>query len=120
MESPFTKENYTAESPTLGKKIKFNKDEIFNEFQRIADEAGGTRWSVGQSLYYQSPLFCDIGKFVDKDSQDMIGEYTVCKQFHVPAASTLDEMEWDRFQGFQVIEEEMISCQKREMELKRG
>ena len=50
----------------------------------------------------------------------MIGEYTVCKQFHVPAASTLDEMEWERFNGFQVIEDEMISCQKREMELKRG
>jgi hypothetical protein len=50
----------------------------------------------------------------------MISEYTVCKQFNVPAAKSLDEMEWNRFQGFQFIEEEINACHKRDMELKRG
>lgn len=102
------------------KRIMFNYGECINEFERIAVETAGKKWSVGQSLYYQSPLFCNLARFIDKDSQDMISEYTVCKQFHVPAAKSLDEMEWERFRGFQIIEEEINACQKRESELKHG
>jgi len=110
---------YITASPTLNKKIKYNEDEVWNEFERIGEEAERSKWTAGQSLFYQIPLFANAEIFLDEEYQNYIREYMMVKRFNIPAAPSLDEADWHRMKYFEFIEEEMNACMKRDQEKKK-
>ena len=92
---------------------------MWNEFERIGIEAEQSKWSAGQSLFYQIPLFANAELFLDESSQDYIREFMMCKRFNIPAATSLDEADWHRMKYFEFIDEEMNACMKRDQEKKK-
>ena len=92
---------------------------MWNEFERIGEEAERSKWSAGQSLFYQIPLFANAELFLDEEYQNYIREYMMCKRFNIPAAPSLDEADWHRIRYFEFIEEEMNACAKRDQEKKK-
>jgi len=117
--SRFVSFPYCASSPTLFKKITYDVNEVWKEFERIGEEAERTKWTVGQSMFYQLPLCTNIELFLDDKFQTYIREYIMVKRFNVPAAKSLDEIEWHRMRYFEFIEEEMNACAKRDQEKKK-
>lgn len=111
---------YKATSPTLKTNIVWNETEIWNEFDRICEEAEDSKWSVGQSLYYQIPLFAKLDLFMDDEFQEYIREYMMVKKFNIPIAKSLDEVEWPRYKYFEFIDEEINACMKRQKKLKES
>jgi len=117
--SAFVSFPYRVSSPTLYKKITYTIDEVWKEFERIGEEAEQSKWSVGQSMFYQLPLCADMELFLDEEFQNYIREYIMVKRFNVPAARSLDEADWHRMKYFEFIEDEMNACAKRDQEKKK-
>ena len=105
---------YTAESPTLRKRLLYDDAELDREFIRIGEEAEETKWSVGQSLYYQIPLFGAMARWMDRDFQEMIKEWNIMKQFNIPPARCIDDCDAERLDAYNIISEEIVNCQKKE------
>ena len=64
-----------AKSPTLYKQIKYNEKEIWKEVDRVVAEDKKRKFSPGQNLYYNIPLFANPQYFLDQESQMYINEY---------------------------------------------
>tara|TARA_Y100000310_G_scaffold84909_2_gene81774 strand:- start:3130 stop:3519 length:390 start_codon:yes stop_codon:yes gene_type:complete len=107
---------YKATSPTLFKKILFDYNEVWKEFNRIGEEAERSKWTVGQSMFYQLPLCANMELFLDDTYQDYIREYIMVQKFNIPAAKSLEEAEWHRIKYFEFIEDELNACHKRDAE----
>ena len=106
----FSAIKYEATSPTLGKRIWFNgKKDVQKEVDRIIDEGIGKGFSIGQSLYYSVPFFCNARLFAKPLYADLI-----------PLAKTLDEAPVIRTRYFNIIRQELLNCQKRQMEMNNG
>ena len=102
--------SYTAKSPTLYKEVEYTEEESWNEVERIVDEAKGSRWTVGQSLWFQVPLFSNPKFFWRDEYDELIREYTVMESFNLPLASSLDEARASRISDFEVIKRELTAA----------
>ena len=117
----FSAIKYEATSPTLGKRIWFNgKKDVQKEVDRIIDEGIGKGFSIGQSLYYSVPFFCNARLFAKPLYADLLEEYQIVQDFKIPLAKTLDETPVIRTRYFNIIRQELLNCQKRQMEMNNG
>ena len=101
-----------AKSPTLYKKIKYDQNEIWKEVDRVVAEDKKRKFSLGQNLYYNIPLFANPQYFLDQESQMYINEYITAKR--------LDDMTYDRSVILSVINEELEACEMRKREMNNG
>ena len=87
---------------------------------RVVAEDKKRRFSPGQNLYYNIPLFANPQYFLDQESQMYINEYITAKRLNIPPASSLDDMTYDRSVILSVINEELTACEIRKRELDNG
>ena len=80
---------YEAQSPTTREVIEWNETEVWEEIERIVSEK--TKYSIGQNLFYQIPLFANPIMFLDSECQEMIKDYHYCKDYNIPIARSIDE-----------------------------
>ena len=107
---------YTAESPTLRKKITFTEEELWNEIDRVIKENTDFKCTPGQSLWYNLSLCANMDHFFDTEMNFLIQEYNMSKQFNIPPARSTDEMDYNKMVVFSAIDEEVMACQKRKQE----
>ena len=99
---------YKSQSPTLYKPIEYKTDkDILDEINRILDEKGTQKYGVGQSLYYQMPLFCDPFFIIPEWCWAMIDDYQTVKNFNIPLANNLDDVNMWTLDCFKVIQDEI-------------
>jgi|TARA_Y100000310_G_scaffold291677_1_gene319789 hypothetical protein len=111
---------YTAQSPSLFKAIKYDDEERWNEVERLAKEVVGTKFSVGQQLYYQVHYFANP-RFLWKPDYDLlIEEFQLMEAFNIPLARSLNEAPAQKLRDFSVIKREVASLQQYYMEKNRG
>lgn len=78
------------------------------------------KFSPGQNLYYNIPLFANPQYFLDQESQMYINEYITAKRLNIPLATSLDDMTYDRSVILSVINEELEACEMRKREMNNG
>tara|TARA_R110001592_G_scaffold238462_1_gene498180 strand:- start:271 stop:660 length:390 start_codon:yes stop_codon:yes gene_type:complete len=101
---------YQATSPTLRKVITYDKDEIWNEVDRIIIEGQQGNFTIGTNLFHNLLLCCSSHHFLDVETQMMIEEYTAMKRFNIPLSSNLDDTDYHRYVIFSSIDEEYNAC----------
>ena len=87
---------------------------------RVVAEDKKRRFSPGQNLYYNIPLFANPQYFIDQDSQMYINEYITAKRLNIPLASSLDDMGYNRSVILSAINEELTACEIRKREMNNG
>ena len=113
--------NYEATSPTLGKRIWFKgKRDVEKEIKRIIEEGAEKEFSAGQSLYYSIPFFCNAMLFAKSFYNELLEEYQITQDYNIPLAKTLDEVPVIRSRYFNIIRQELLNCQKRQMDMNNG
>jgi hypothetical protein len=98
---------YTAQSPTLFKRMEFkNKKDVYDEIYRVLYEPATQKYGIGQSLYYQLPLFCNPDEYIDEWCYEMIQDYHLVNHYNVPMSDSLENVDAFRLDCFTVIEDE--------------
>ena len=111
---PYKSLPYTSQSPTLYKSVKYETiDDLLEEIDRILVEPQTIKFGVGQSLFYQIPLFADPNLLIPEWCWDMLEDYNLVKKFNV-SLGTLDELPAWRTDCFALIENEIMNCTKHE------
>jgi hypothetical protein len=82
--------------------------------------AENNKFSPGQNLFYNIPLFANPQYFLNEESQMYINEYIIAKRLNIPPASSLDEMDYQRSVILSVINEEITACENRKREISNG
>ena len=111
---------YTAQSPSLFREVEYNDEERWNEIERLAQEVEGTKFTVGQQLYYQVHYFANPRFLWDKEYDRLIEEFYVMQQMNIPFATSLDRAPSQRLRDFVTIKEEVAALQKHQMEKNSG
>ncbi len=88
--------------------------------ERLAQEADGTKFSVGQQLYYQIHFFANPRFLWDREYDQLIEEYYMMESMNIPIARSLDEAPAQKLRDFSLIKQEALSLQKHYMEKQRG
>ena len=107
---------YTAQSPSLFTEIEYDEKERWDEVERLAKEASGTKFSIGQQLYYQVHFFANPKFLFDSEYEQLIEEYYIMESFNIPFAKSLDEAPARKLRDFQIIKAEVMALQKHYME----
>jgi len=111
---------YTAQSPSLFKTIEYDDGERWNEVERLAQEANGTKFTVGQQLYYQIHFFANPRFLWEQEYERLIEEYQIMESMNIPFAKSLDEAPAQKLRDFNIIKTEVFALQKHLMEKQRG
>jgi|TARA_B100000073_G_scaffold339533_1_gene338077 hypothetical protein len=99
---------YTAQSPTLFKRIEFkNEKDIENEIDRILSEPNIKKHGIGQSLYFQLPFFCNPDEQIPNWCWQMIDDYYVVTEYNIPLSNTLDDANAWVLDCFNIIKDEV-------------
>lgn len=111
---PYKTLPYTTQSPTLYERLEYTTiDDILEEVDRILAEPQTIKFGVGQSLYYQIPLFADPEKLIPEWCWDMLEDYNLVRKFNVSLGNLDDISAW-RSDCFTLIENEIMNCTKHE------
>ena len=111
---------YTAQSPSLFRAIEYDDEERWNEVERLAQESDGTKFSVGQQLYYQIHFFANPRFLWDREYDQLIEEYYMMESMNIPIARSLDEAPAQKLRDFSLIKQEALALQKHYTEKQRG
>ena len=111
---------YKAQSPSLFKKIKYDDEERWQEIERLAKEVDGTKFTVGQQLYYQVYFFANPKFLWNVEYDRLIEEYYLMESMNIPVAKSLDTAPAQKLRDFSIIKQEVVALQKYYMEKKRG
>jgi len=88
--------------------------------ERLAQESDGTKFSVGQQLYYQIHFFANPRFLWDREYDQLIEEYYMMESMNIPIARSLDEAPAQKLRDFNIIKTEVFALQKHLMEKQRG
>ena len=103
---------YSAQSPTLYKRVEFKKEtDILAEIDRILEEIGTKKYGIGQSLFYQLPLFCDPFYIIPDWCWGVLDDYQTVKNFNIPLSNNLDDVNMWTLDCFKVIQEELTKIE---------
>lgn len=58
----------------------------------MAEEAKGTSWSAGRSIYKQACFCINPDRIRDADAQRLLDDYRLSEALGVPVAATLDQV----------------------------
>jgi hypothetical protein len=111
IKSPFTLP-YTVQSPITYEQRRFETiDDIWNEIELVCQECEPNRFSVGQNLHFNIPLFCNPQDLIEDWMNEMINDYCYCQRFNL-SLGTLDQADSDRLACFAIIENEYQAAMK--------
>jgi len=104
---------YTAQSPSLFKRIKFeSKRDVYDEIYRILSENNVEKFGIGKSLYFQLPFFCEPSDIISDWCWQMIEDYYITTKYNVPLCSNLNELDVFTSDCFIQIENELEAIKK--------
>jgi len=104
---------YTAQSPTLFKRIEFKtRKDVYDEINRVLFEPATQKYGFGQSLYYQMPFFCNPAEYISEWCYDMIQDFHLVSHYNIPMSKNLDDVNTFRLDCFTVIEDETNKIKK--------
>ena len=110
--SPF-KFPYEADDPSTGKRRTFHStNDVMDVIERINEQPRSV--SRGQNLYYLTPLFSDQSLLLSPKAQDYIRQYNLSKNFNLPIASSLGDASAELLDAFEIIENEINNCRKKD------
>ena len=99
---------YQSRSPALLKVINYETEkDILEDVERLLDEGVSNKFGIGQSLYYQLPLFCNPVILISDWCWDMITDYFTVTKFNIPLARDLDSLNPWQSDCFSIIENEL-------------
>ncbi len=108
---------YKAQSPVTGKKKDFESfKDVWYEIDKLLKETEGKKYSIGQSLYYQLPFFCNPSEVISQWCWDMITDYFTVRNYNVPLADNLDNVNPYILDCFAIIQNELNNINKHERE----
>jgi len=87
---------------------------------RLAKEVAGTKFTIGQQLYYQVHYFANPRFLWEQEYDRLIEEHYMMESFNIPLAKSLDEAPAQKLRDFSVIKTEILALQKHYMEKQRG
>ncbi|QDP50195.1 MAG: hypothetical protein Tp1102DCM295711_38 [Prokaryotic dsDNA virus sp.] len=106
---------YKARSPVLLRVLTYqNKGDLFDEIDRLLKDKGTHKFGVGQSLFYQLPLFCNPSVLIPNWCWEMINDYQSVKKFHIPIAKSLDSANAWQLDCFNIIDQEITRIKNHE------
>ncbi len=106
---------YQTRSPVLNKKVFYEtKKDIYRDINLILHEKGTIKFGIGQSLYFQMPLFCDAKIIISDWCLDMIKDYFLTTKYNIPLGKDLDSIKTFTEDCFAVIESEINNIVKYE------
>jgi hypothetical protein len=88
-----------------------NIDDLWDMIELICNNTPD-EYTIGQNLYFLLPLICN-----PKDilwGQDIINEYNWSKEYNLPPARTLDEMDYNKLLYYSTISMELAGIRKYE------
>jgi len=104
---------YVAQSPTLFKKIEYKTSEdVDDEIQRILSEKNIHKFGIGKSLFFQMPFFCNPSEYISDWCWAMIEDYHLVKEYNIPLASNLDDLNVFQSDCFLALESELQSIKE--------
>tara|TARA_R110002020_G_scaffold119689_1_gene273044 strand:+ start:7486 stop:7689 length:204 start_codon:yes stop_codon:yes gene_type:complete len=66
------------------------------------------------------PFFCNAKIFSKQIYQTMLEEYQIIQDYKVPLAQSIDDVPVIRTRYFNIIRQELLNCQRRQMEMQNG
>lgn len=109
---------YTTQSPTLKKPIRYKTfEDINDEIDRILSEKTTRKFGVAQSLFYQLPFFSEPFDLIPSWCWNMIEDYFLIKNYHVPLAKDLDSVNVWYSDSFIMIEQEIENIKNHKAKL---
>ena len=84
--------------------FKINPDQT--GFYRVLYEPATQKYGIGQSLYYQLPLFCNPDEYIFEWCYEMIQDYHLVNHYNIPMSDSLENVDAFRLDCFTVIEDE--------------
>ena len=87
---------------------------------RLAKEVAGTKFTIGQQLYYQVHYFANPRFLWEQEYDRLIEEHYMMESFNIPLAKSLDEAPAQKLRDFSIIQIEIMALQKHYMEKQRG
>lgn len=88
--------------------------------ERLAQEVDGTKFTVGQQLYYQIHFFANPRFLWEQEYDRLIEEYQMMESMNIPLARSLNEAPAQKLRDFSIIKTEVMALQKHYMEKQRG
>lgn len=110
--------DYYANSPSTGKRTKYNDTEIWNEIVRLIQKDKKHLYTIGNNLYYNIPLFADVSRFEDPNIDEWMETYKMVKEFNTPLARSIDETPMISFEALKIIDQETRACSQHLLKLK--
>ena len=112
--------SYIAQSPSLFKELRYDEKERWNEIERIAKEADGTKFSIGQQLYYQIHFFANPRFLWEKEYDDLLEEFQLMESLNIPFCTSLNDAPAQKLRDFLIIKTELLFVNKHLMEKNSG
>ena len=106
---------YKASSPTLGKMVIYDEDELWNEIERILAEDQQKKFSPGQQCYFNLIHCANPAYFLTDEVIIALEEYMTMKRFNIPFASNIDDAVYHRLVIFSAIDDEYNRATKKDV-----
>ena len=103
---------YTAQSPTLKKKITYTEEVLWEEIARLVEESKDGKFTLGAALYYSLVFCADSTYFLTPETSFALEEYMYMKRFNLPLAKTIDDVNYHRLVIFSSIDDEYNAASK--------
>ncbi len=103
---------YVASSPTLGKMVTYDEEELWNEIERILAEDEQKKFSPGQQCYFNLIHCANPSYFLTDEVIMTLEEYMAMKRFNIPLASNIDDASYHRLVIFSAIDDEYNKATK--------
>lgn len=103
---------YKRQSPSTKKIVTYyNIEQVWQEIYTLVDQWQDSSFSLGRNLYFYLPLFMDPSWIISEDYQLIVKEYNWVKDFNIPLATSLDNIDAKKLDEFDLINTEIKSIQ---------
>ena len=108
---------YKRQSPITNRVRTYkNEKDVLDEIDKVFDKFQESKFSIGRNLYFVLPLFCNPKLIFQDWVPQTIKEYNICKKLNIPLSRSLEEADAFIVENFLIIENELNSIQKYEVE----
>lgn len=103
---------YKRQSP-ITKRVKtyHNIEQVWEDIELLIDKWSDSSFTLGRNLYFHLPLFMNPQWIIENDYQIVLKEYNWIKDFNIPLANTLNEVQATKLEEFDIINSEIKSIQ---------
>ncbi len=90
--------------------MRYTKDEIWSEIDRILDEDKKRQFTPGQQIYYNAHYCISPYFFIDTETNLFLEEINISQRLTIPIASSIENSEYHHLVILSAISEEIDAC----------